>query len=798
MNAFLENINRIIKVIIRDHFSEIVVFIIIVLSILSATVISPITIPIEDNENNTTLSNSLDHLVWSVHVGNTHISDTNSANSNNFETFLLDKVKHIDPHWVFHSGGIVEGRGLKGKSYGNEQVQSQWTNYETILSSVDLYDKEKFFDVRGDSDSAGVEDIESDNNYYYDWSAQKIDPLEVNDTTRSPVVLRTVKICGEGCEEDQKDEDKYNFLLVDFNQYPSPGRGISLFGSDSEKILTLLEFRLKNLTNEDDPFIILSHYPLSMVDRTSKANNTDHSLSEILDKYPPLVMLAGHGRSKKGAHSQLLGWTDGVLELQVGNFDDDQAFRILAIDNGLVSFIDLDKDDDWPYILITNPKDAKYLTSTEPLELITNSEYIRVLVFNHNYSSSSFSSSSSKFKKNPNVKSSWEDLDIDQVSVWIDDELIDASMDRTGSSPLFTTKWDPSKYKSENLHKIKVKVTLFDGVEKEIEQYFSVTGKRKYGGITIAEILQRMTLMYFVISMFIIFFLIILALLIIPKIYRRTLILSGKWQRFESWIKAKYQNKKLTLIETIVLHFKLMVYKYSLIPPPYWYIFIISLTALLTLPIFIAPMLSDDWGTAFIWSTYIVDKSFYSSTPLLYCLVFVCFVIWPVLQIITSRIIDPPIPEISSRLKYFTKIDNFIYTLIFLIFFFYFLIQFGIIYGAAAVFFSFGIIWNLCLIMGLFIWIAMKDWNSLGATSLTAFKNDPQGTFDQNQKFNIRDSSEDSDDNKPKKKKRKKKNNYSSSEDDELLNGNNLDIELEDNNQQSGNEKNFQLDSSSD
>lgn len=51
-------------------------------------------------------------------------------------------------------------------------------------------------------------------------------------------------------------------------------------------------------------------------------------------------------------------------------------YRVLAFDHDLLSFADL-KFDEWPAVIITNPKEALYKSSVEPLERIRSSTHIR-------------------------------------------------------------------------------------------------------------------------------------------------------------------------------------------------------------------------------------------------------------------------------------------------------------------------------------------------------------------------------------------------------------------------------------
>lgn len=55
-------------------------------------------------------------------------------------------------------------------------------------------------------------------------------------------------------------------------------------------------------------------------------------------------------------------------------------YRVLAFDHDLLSFSDLTFED-WPAVVITNPKNAKYLhPGVEPLGRIRSSTHIRCLL----------------------------------------------------------------------------------------------------------------------------------------------------------------------------------------------------------------------------------------------------------------------------------------------------------------------------------------------------------------------------------------------------------------------------------
>ena len=102
-------------------------------------------------------------------------------------------------------------------------------------------------------------------------------------------------------------------------------------------------------------------------------------------------------------------------------------YRILAVDNGLLSFTDQDHGS-WSAVLVTNPKRANCIApQVDRVENILASKVIRVLAFSPNEISE------------VKVKINKED--------WVDCE--------EASENLFTTAWDPTDYVgTENIIKV--------------------------------------------------------------------------------------------------------------------------------------------------------------------------------------------------------------------------------------------------------------------------------------------------------------------------------------------------------
>ena len=117
----------------------------------------------------------------------------------------------------------------------------------------------------------------------------------------------------------------------------------------------------------------------------------------------------------------------------------------MAVDNGLLSFVDVDHGK-WPVVLVTNPKNAEFLSpQVEHIENILQSKSIRILAFSP--------------------------VGIKSVSVKINNE--DWKTCQLTSGNLYTAEWSPEDYESE-VNSLRVEVVDGFGDSKEFTQSFVV------------------------------------------------------------------------------------------------------------------------------------------------------------------------------------------------------------------------------------------------------------------------------------------------------------------------------------
>lgn len=100
----------------------------------------------------------------------------------------------------------------------------------------------------------------------------------------------------------------------------------------------------------------------------------------------------------------------------------------MAFDHDLFSFVDVTLGK-WPLVLVTNPKNAKFLVPTrEPTKRMSNSSHIRMLIFS-------------------TVKMKSIELEVDGVML--------PTPIATDNGPLYVSPWNPRDY-AIGLHDMKV------------------------------------------------------------------------------------------------------------------------------------------------------------------------------------------------------------------------------------------------------------------------------------------------------------------------------------------------------
>ncbi|KAF1802973.1 Metallo-dependent phosphatase-like protein [Mucor lusitanicus] len=415
---------------------------------------SPKTVPAELQHaayRNATgrMADQPDQIFYFVQVSDLHISQFQpQGHTIHFLHFLQSALPVISPEFVVVTGDLTDAKDESRTV--SAQYPQEWQVYKSAVEQG--ANGTTWYDMRGNHDCFDLVSWQAESNLYKDYG-------------KSAKVLDDGK--GVYSWQVSKTFGNYQFVAVDSCPRKGPSRPFNFFGYLTTNTMNRLVSKIMPSTFNHT--FLFSHYPTTTM--FPGVSSEGYTFSDLADHFS--IYFCGHlHKLAAGLGEVLKSYRRGSdsLELEVADMKDHGAYRIVAVDHDLISFVDIElpiaqippvtnivplTEDNkiiWPekihpapVVLITNPKDSRYtLPTKEPLHESRLSTHIRLLIF------SEFAPESLK------------------IRTFVDDKhhaypaKFIGSIDRDSNMPLWAILWDPVDFDDYETHYLRIEVTAPD------------------------------------------------------------------------------------------------------------------------------------------------------------------------------------------------------------------------------------------------------------------------------------------------------------------------------------------------
>ncbi|XP_078181605.1 calcineurin-like metallo-phosphoesterase superfamily protein [Carex rostrata] len=301
-------------------------------------------------------------VVWVVQLSDLHFSVFHPDRARDFRRYVGSTLSMVNPSLVLITGDLTDGKSKDLLTM--KQEEREWMEYENVTKEVILasgLDERIFYDLRGNHDSFGVPEKGGVNDFYEKYS--------INSRLRRKADIQSVTL--------KTRDGKHLFVGIDTTLATAGLRGpTNLFGHPTNQLLETLDRALSQWDNSNQfetsqvTKIVFGHFPLSFTALTE----TQKTLKEVFLNHSISAYLCGHlhgrfGKNLKRHHIKSrneyfqFNIHEATLQVEADNTDSCQkkkkefkqfwewemgdwrshrSVRILGIDSGDVSFVDVD------------------------------------------------------------------------------------------------------------------------------------------------------------------------------------------------------------------------------------------------------------------------------------------------------------------------------------------------------------------------------------------------------------------------------------------------------------------------
>ncbi|KAJ4461968.1 putative transmembrane protein 62 [Paratrimastix pyriformis] len=355
------------------------------------------------------MGNRADNVFWFLQISDLHLTSTEETNrTTDLEAFLTSVQNQIAPEVVLVTGDIIDSKTTELTSYLDTEA---WKGYHDALVRSGALDPahpcKYVLDVPGNHDGFGQP-----------WNVDE-PTLFMQYGSCGPLLSHGASVAATPLTHShlvRKSYGTYGFLGVDTTSHPGPIMPINDDGNVLPQTMSEVQDFLGG--GPYNGSVIFQHHPLTSMNLYTWNFYT----TTVTPSGQVNALLDGHAHYPPGMY----GHAGSTLELELGDWKTNRWYRLAAFDHDLFSFTDAQYAKDPVVILITNPKDARFLTAREPLHRLAQSTHVRALVF-------------------PTPAPGAPPVRIDQVTVTLDEQAPTLMRYASGTlGPMYVAPWAPA------------------------------------------------------------------------------------------------------------------------------------------------------------------------------------------------------------------------------------------------------------------------------------------------------------------------------------------------------------------
>ncbi|ONM35746.1 putative metallophosphoesterase [Zea mays] len=332
------------------------------LLVIIAAAAAPSAMPRDEREV-VVVSGAPDGVVWVAQLSDLHFSVHHPERAYDFRRYVGPALAMVNPDLVLITGDLTDGKSKDLLTMKQNEVE--WVEYESTMKEIienSKLPRRIFYDMRGNHDSFGVPASGEDYDFYSKYS--------INAKLRRQGRVQSITLENSGRKH----------LFVGFDSTMEIGlRGpTNLFGHPTDKQMIELDQALSQWNTDFDKVpvtkIAFGHFPLSF----SALTESGKSIKDVFLKQSLAAYLCGHLHTRFGKNlkryyhravqepslsehyyqhnmhqgdafqgnkencSEEASHVEEFWEWEMGDWRKSRSMRILAIDDGYVSYTDID------------------------------------------------------------------------------------------------------------------------------------------------------------------------------------------------------------------------------------------------------------------------------------------------------------------------------------------------------------------------------------------------------------------------------------------------------------------------